>query len=290
MLVALLVFLTLSTTDSPTRRTPVGLNTAESPQVAANRVQLLLTTEVLKENYCDGPDPDLFSFRLLLRLSFRNTGKEKVILQRGGKIISAVRISKTAEDAIENRFEKTINYSVIVSDNKRQKVSRTAPLNSFAILAPGETYQTVGEVHVPVPRNQSLEAAIDPGTHYLQAAVWTWDQSQDEAGRRRKAWREQGFFWSKSLFSEPMPFAVRSESIGEDCRCADSKVGEKDAVNIAIERMKVTGYTPALYKSVVLDQSCEWQIILEPDRNKSNIPNFTVIIDKNNGKVLADFQ
>lgn len=73
-------------------RAPVHFSLVAPNTSTPSGVQLALTTEIIKETYCDGPDPDFFTLKILLGLSFQNVGLQRVILQRGGKSLLALRL------------------------------------------------------------------------------------------------------------------------------------------------------------------------------------------------------
>jgi hypothetical protein len=257
---------------------------------SADSAKLLLTTKILKEHYCDSPDPDFVTLRLLLRLSFANAGNQKVILQRGGKSVPVARVSKTVEDSVAKRFENTINYTIITSSSEPQKSTARPPLRSFAILSPGETYQTVTEISLPVARSLPMPPGINPGNHHLQIEVSMWDEAESDATLKRKTWMNDGFLWSESILSKPMSFTVRTHPNSEDCNCETAKTPELEAIEIGKARMKRSRRAPASYKSSAVSQGCEWQVVFEPVVKHHNRPSFIFIIDKHNGKVLAEFQ
>lgn len=268
----------------------VELNSWASHTTFSPTLELKLTTEILKESYCEGPDADLVMLRLLLRLSFTNKGSQKVIFQRGAKLVPVIKVSSTVEDALAGRFETIINNSIIMDDSGSEKLRKRPPLSSFTILSPGETYDTIADVSIPVPRNKPVSSIINSGEHYLQIGVWTWNDSPAEARQRRATWKREGFLWSESVLSYPMRFLVRSQPIAEDCSCALAKVGETKATAIATDRLKAKGYSVIFYKSMVIGQGCEWQIIFQPTKTHANKPSLVFMIDKNTGRTLAEYE
>lgn len=269
-------------------RVPIQLDVAFQSISTSSNAQISLTSEILKETYCDGPDPDLFTLKILLGVSFENVGTERIILQRGQKLTSVVRVSSSLEDALANRFETTINNSIITTSHGPSAMVKRPPLSSFAFLSPGENYNTITEVSIPVPRNKPLPPAINAGTHYLQVGVWTWNESRAEAKLRERLWKKEGLLWSESLFSKPMPITVRTQPIAEDCNCQTAKIGRLAAVEIANQRMRDLGRPLKLHKSTLVSQGCEWQVVFDPKDHNSLASVF--IIDKVNGRVLAEFQ
>lgn len=250
---------------------------------------LELVSEVIKETYCESPDPDLFTLRLLLRLSFTNISDQEIILERGRKSVPVVRISKTAEDAVASQFETTIDNQIITSNQKARIVRKKPPLGSFVILTSGQRYETTAEVSIPVSRTDRVTSIISTGSHYLQVGVWTWDESRNEAEARRKVWQREGFLWFESMFSKPMQFTVSAQGKRSDCRCEHSRISESDAIAIASEQMQASNRATASYKSVALAQGCEWQIVFEPRTRRREKPSVIFIIDRDSGNILGEF-
>lgn len=289
----LTVLLSVSPVSSPEHaRIRVRSNLADSLGITVTNASdqpLELVTEIIKQTYCDGPDPELASLRLLLRLSFTNIGKQRLILERGTKSVPVIRISKTAEDAIAKRFESTINNYIIPADSKAQRVGKNPPLGRFAILAPGQSYNTITEVDVSVPRANPVPSIINPGTHYLQIGVWTWDGTQRDAKVKRRAWQAAGFLWSESVFSKPMSFSVTYQPKPADCRCENAKIRESDAIDIARKRFQALSHATTSYKSDAVPQGCVWQVVFEPTTKHAEKPSFIFIIDRDTGTVLGEF-
>lgn len=268
---------------------PTGICVALGNQVVPVDPQLQLETEIIKQTYCDGPDPDLLTKRLLLRLIFRNLGSKTIILQRGSNQVSLLRINKTLADAMAGKSEKTVNNYIITANEHRGALSTKQPLDGFLVLKSGDTYGTIADVSIAVPRLAHVDAGVDPGSHYLQIAVWTWDQSQAKAEAMRKKWHAKGMLWSETILSTPMPFTVLPQPKPEDCRCDNSKVNRSGALAIAQKQMTSSKVQASLFRSTAFAQGCEWHVILTP-RHKGHRTSRRYVIDKNTGIVLAESQ
>lgn len=284
----LVVISLLCALSSHAARAPVYFSLVAQNTSTPSNVQLALSTEILKETYCDGPDPDFLTLRILLGLSFQNLGNRRVILQRGSKSTASVKVSKSVEDALANRFETTIDISTITNGHSRSARAKKPPLTSFVMLSPGESYKTITEFSLPVPRDKPLPVGVSPGTHYLQVEIWTWDEPQSEAIFTRRLWEKEGFLWSNALLSKPMPFTVQARPQGENCNCPSVRVGRLAAIEIAHQKMKALGRPVQSADGVAVSQACEWQIVLAA--KDPNSPASIFIIDKVTGKVLAEFQ
>lgn len=247
---------------------------------------LRLNTEIIKQSYCDGPDPELLSLRLLLRLSFANIGKQTIVLERGSKQVPAVKISKTAEDAVADHFEETFNNNIVTSNDGAFRLLKRPTAGRFVFLKPGEIYKSIADVTVPVPRANLVSATVDPGSHYLQVEVWTWDESQIETKMIRQKWALGGILWSKNILSNPMRFDVTAAPKPEDCTCSSSNLAEERALKIATTHLNESKRSSKAYRAVELEQGCEWQVVFQPHRKNANKPSVTYLIDKSTGKVL----
>lgn len=251
--------------------------------------QLQLETEIIKQSYCDGPDPDLLTMRLLLRLFFRNSGSKSIILERASNQVSLLRINKTLADAIAGKSEKTVNNYIITGNEHHRAFFPTQPLDGFVVLKPGDTYKTVNDVSISVPRLAPVTAGIDPGSHYLQIAVWAWDQSQAKAEAIRRKWHDKGILWSETILSTPMAFIVPPQPKPEDCRCENSKINRDEALAIAKRQMTPSKVKSSLLKPITFAQGCEWHVILTR-RYKGARTIRHYVIDKNTGIVLEELQ
>lgn len=251
--------------------------------------QLQLETEIIKQTYCDGPDSDLITMRLLLRLLFRNLGSKSIILERGSKQVPLIRISKTLAEAIAGKPEKTVDNYIITANEHDRVPSNTQPLDGFVVLKSGDTYKTIADVSIAVPRLAQVAAGVDPGSHYLQVTVWTWEQSQAKAEVMRRKWHEKGILWSETLLSIPMAFAVQAQPKPEDCRCENSKINRKEALAIVNKQMTSSKKELSLFRPITFAQGCEWHVILIP-RHKGTRTSRRYVIDKNSGIVLEELQ
>jgi hypothetical protein len=251
---------------------------------------LQLVTEIIKQTYCDGPDPELLSLRFLLRLSFTNIGKRQLILERGQKQVPVIRVSKTAENAIVHRFEATINNYIITGNSMAPTSLKIRTFSSLVVLPPGESYRTIAEVSVLVPRANPAPSVINPGHHYLQIGVWTWDESQREAKVIRRKWRKKGILWSQTVESKPMPFTVVPQPNPEDCRCPDPKINQVQAIDIAARKMSMSQQSVSSYSPTAFEQGCEWHVVFSANAKDNNRASLTYVIDKNSGKILVELR
>ena len=169
-------------------------------------------------------------------------------------------------------------------------MAKRPTLSGFVVLQPGQTYKTIADVNVLVPRANPVSSIIGPGSHYLRIGVWTWDESQEKAKRVRRKWRREGVLWSETILSKPMPFAVVTQPKPEDCYCRNPKINEDQAVNIATRRMNASIRSAIPYRPVAFEQGCEWHVVFEPSDKDANKASLIYIIDKRTGRILEELQ
>lgn len=271
-------------------RSEIGSLASPVRRVESANTELQLVTEIIKQTYCDGPDPELLTLRLLLRLTFTNVGDQRIVLERGSNQVPLVRISKTPEDAIADRVEKTFHNFIITPNERPAKSPNRPTLNRFVFLGSGDSYKSVADVDIPVPRLKPLTASVDPGSHYLQIAVWTWSEPQEKAKRMRRKWRRDGFLWSETILSKPMLFTVVQRPEPEDCRCPNPKINQDQAVDIAARQMSVSKQSVSSYNPIAFEQGCEWHVVFRANGKDSNRASLTYVIDKNSGEVLEELR
>lgn len=250
------------------------------------RLPLRLSTEILKQAYCEQPDPEMGTLRLLLLLRFTNVGDEKVILYKGSSEIPQFRVSETPEAAASGHFELDIQ-STIIESNESVLAHKGGPdPNLFVNLQPKDSHETVASVSIPIARDKPMQAAISPGSHYLQIVVWTWPGAREDAERLSKEWRGKGTLWSSNLTSESMLFAARHGEAPGDCECKDVGIAKDTAIALVRKDVLATYGPLGPYKIEVLENGCEWDVIYEISNRRSTRITLRYIIDKQAGKIL----
>jgi hypothetical protein len=148
-----------------------------------------------------------------LKLTFRNTGRQPVILSKR-ILMGGFGVSSNSADAAARKYKTSVRYSDFAGAGESGfGLNPPADLSRFAILRPGETYDSEEEVTIHT-RSDELPSTrrrigvdLNDGTHFLRIAVGTWPYVADPEPIRQ-VWKDKGFLWSGSLLSEPMPFSV----------------------------------------------------------------------------------
>jgi hypothetical protein len=175
---------------------------------AGSKARLQLTTTIIRRVSCS---PDLFG--LSLRLTFRNSGSEAVIIdKRSFWVRSLISTSVQAAGA-----KKYIDWSR--GDMWGSLPFGPTDLSDFVILKPGEVYDFEKETRTSFmvsddPANPFHR--LRPGDYFLQIEVATWAYL-DDARPFRQRWKDKGYLWSEGLTSEPMPFTIEQSRPIEKC-------------------------------------------------------------------------
>ncbi len=195
---------------------PYSLVSAATP---LEEPALQLTTEILRQRYCEG-DSELDGLDLELRLRYRNVGSQPLILYKGSEDVYQVKVSSGPADAARGKYE--VNASLTrYTDAGAWEASESSLNRMFVILRPGETYEAKTRARVFVTREgvrRKIEGSVGNGEHYLQVTIPTWHSPQELAERLRKKWGRKGFLWTTSVTSLPMAFTVEPKRTAEDCK------------------------------------------------------------------------
>lgn len=166
---------------------------------------LQLTTEVLEAKFCASD-----YLRLKLRLRFFNASSEPVILYRQSNSIMTYFISRDANAAEQEKYEQ--KYSPLQRTvESPESIDTDGPdERTFIILQAGNFFEVTSQADLPFifDGKNNDEDLLRPGSHVLQIRIRTWQESPELAGRLRERWQRQGYLWTKSLVSRPMPFNV----------------------------------------------------------------------------------
>lgn len=169
-------------TDTKVRTGPAAL--------ADTKKQLVFTTIIVKQWSC-GPN----QLGLALKLRFKNTGKNPVILSK--KIfIGSFMVSRNLDDAAAKKYALSIRYSDF--DVGPGDGFYTPDLSRFVLLRQGEVYESEESISFPTrlvsePGARPFpEIDISEGTHLLQIVVGTWPYVADPKPIR-KEWKGKVF-------------------------------------------------------------------------------------------------
>ena len=175
------------------------------------KASLQLTTSVVKVRSCFPGH-----LGLNLKFTFRNIGREPVIVDKGSFPVRTL-VARSLKAVAAKKYEQEINahlYADIFPMNPTD-------MSNFAILQPGEAYDLQNEqtrVSLYIDDGaRSSKGDLRPGSYFLQIEVATWTYLEDAEQFRRK-WQANGLLWAGGVTSEPMPFTVEQNRPIEKCR------------------------------------------------------------------------
>ena len=163
--------------------------------------KLQLKTSIVEERYCSTGD-----LQLVLRLTFKNVGRQSVILYKDSKIIGRYKVSRPNARRYEIDVSpmKTLLNSGLRSDAPDE--------SSFVTLRSGQSHSIDVDLHLAIYDGmKSTEHFLRPGVHILCIAVWTWYYQPSSAKAFRTRWRSKGVLWSDTVESMPMVFSVEKQ-------------------------------------------------------------------------------
>ncbi|HZS05600.1 MAG TPA: hypothetical protein VFD58_12240 [Blastocatellia bacterium] len=180
------------------------------------RTSLTLTTALVSERFCFG-DGEVATMQIKLRLQYKNTGRRPVILYKGSNIVTSIRVSKTAGEALAGRHELSLSPAVLVSGERPIKQELD---DLFIVLRPGEAFNT--ETDVAIPFTTETGRKIFPGTvatgnHVIQIKVVTWPELPELAKEMGTRWSRSGYLWHDTIEAAPMQFAIEPEPKLQEC-------------------------------------------------------------------------
>ena len=178
---------------------------AQAPGAAQ---KLELRTEVMSQTYCSTEN-----LRLMVRLTFVNSGSETVILYRGGALIARQVVSRNLNSLLKGKYESDV--SPMLTGVIPPEVYTQPSEQYFAILKPGESYATTKETHLFVNDGPKSDFKLRPGRHFLRLRVATW--FADPAHARELSQRWNGTLWYWDVVSQPMEFTIKPYDPADTC-------------------------------------------------------------------------
>lgn len=171
---------------------------------------LQLTITVTSQRYClnkiyDGE----YDLILKLQLRYTNTGKQTLILEKGGNLITYFKTGSDLKSLAAARYGHILWMS---SNNEGVTETGSTPSSSFVALKPDEFYEIEGEMRFP-----SAKELLAKGRQYLQVVIPTWSGTDNQAHELRKRWKKTGALWYKPARSQPMEFTVEKEPKVVEC-------------------------------------------------------------------------
>jgi hypothetical protein len=163
---------------------------------------LQLTTTIDSYRYC-ADDNDLDTFRMALKLRFKNNGSKTVILYKGSNIIPHYLVDNSNQNILN------VTQEVLFSD-ERMAFDEKSYKKLFVTLPENSVYETKAQIIIPVIKNDSkkISGAIGGGKYKLQIKVSTWSERYELAEELRNNWKERGVLWYEPIWSLPMSFEI----------------------------------------------------------------------------------
>jgi hypothetical protein len=174
-------------------------------EAVSNSPDLKLTTKIIEQKYCDSDYSDMAMWRVSLQLTYTNTGRRPLILYKGSNLIYYVLVGSNERNLRNKQYEAKIHVGWITSGTKLNEGAR--PGKQFAVLNPNESYQTKGDVSIPIDLNGTTEF-IKSGEHVLQVVTETWPADEAQFDKLSRRWNHTGFLWGGNITSEPTPFSL----------------------------------------------------------------------------------
>jgi len=174
---------------------------------STNARTLELSTSVA-EAYSCAPK----SMALRLRLSYKNTGTEPLIIdKRAVKIVDRYMVSRNLKDATNRNYVVEMRAEDF-GGNYGWDAKTEPAWSGFALLQPGEAYEiddrSATTTFIVDDDRPNAKGSLFAGDYFLQVQVDTWSYSGNAVELRRR-WKDQGYLWSNPLISTPMSFSVQ---------------------------------------------------------------------------------
>ncbi len=178
--------------------------------------------ELVATRYCYG-DAEVFSVWLKLRVKYVNGTDKTLILDREiGKAWYGEKVARSLEDLAAGKYEYNPNNDWFFSDKDKlpQRPSTDSPGPDFAILAPGDTFESGINTGVIAqyenPKN--FVGSIRPGVHIFQVELSAWNHP-GEASVFAKSWRNFGELVTGVIKTEPLEIRIPSNpKVEENCK------------------------------------------------------------------------
>ena len=178
--------------------------------------KLEMTATIMDSSYCSSS-----LLRLSLKLSFQNTGTRPILLRRDGFRVGRYTVSRSLDEFRGAKYQMDVAPMMNSVGILRYKLEgKPETLQSrLVVLEPGNTHTATTEIRIPVTADERRRSqdALAVGDHLLQIVVWTWLDSESFATRSKEMLKDQGYLWTQSIHSTPIPFKVSKERVISPC-------------------------------------------------------------------------
>ena len=153
-----------------------------------------------------------------LRLRYRNTSKQKVILYKGHDLFYQTKIRAASGNPFGPYEVWVVNSRYF--DEEFEPIDQASPGKAFVTLSPGkvDVREIMIGVEVVGEKVRQGDSSIRTGDHTLQLIASTWYQSRALAQKLRLDWQRKGLLWSEPLDSRSITFRVQRPAVLAPCK------------------------------------------------------------------------
>ncbi|HEV3375482.1 MAG TPA: hypothetical protein VG051_07230 [Candidatus Acidoferrum sp.] len=179
-------------------------------------------TELISQRYCFG-DAEVFSILLRLHVKYTNRTDKTLILDKEiGKAWYEVTVARNVKDLAAGKYEynPNIDWFFTNKDQLPKKPSLATPGPDFAVLTPGQTFESEIDTSVVAQYDsgKDVAGAIRSGVHIFQMQLSAWNRP-GLPSEFEKSWRQKGQIVTALIKTEPMEIRVPSNpKVENDCK------------------------------------------------------------------------
>lgn len=191
---------------------------AAGGRTGAQSAPVEVTAEIVGQRYC-AVSPALTSLQINLRVRYRNTGTQKLILYKGHDLFFQTKVRAAAPDAKGARPYEVTYLNSRYFDEEFEPIEQATPSRVFAVLRPGAAYEremTVGVAVAGEGAERGVQAVAE-GEHTLQLIISTWYKSRPLAEKLRARWQDRGLLLIDPVTTLPVKLSVKKPAAPPPC-------------------------------------------------------------------------
>jgi hypothetical protein len=178
--------------------------------------------ELVGTRYCYG-DAEMYSVWLKLRVGYVNRTDKTLILDKEiGKAFYSDKVAANLEDLAAGKYEYSPIKDWFFTDKDKlpDRPSTDSPGPDFAILAPGDTFQS--EINTGViaqyENPKAFAGSIRSGVHVYQMELSAWNHP-GEASVFAESWRKFGELVTGVIKTDPLEIRIPSDpKVEKECK------------------------------------------------------------------------
>lgn len=216
--------------SGPRRNCHVGPETtavADTGQLAS----LTVTVPANEIRYCQG-DNEVYTAHLRLALHYTNIGSENLILFKPVQPIEIDNgvIAQDLEKLKGKEYEAALGYDVFREPLVNLDFASEPDMRRFVIVRPGESFDILGALAIPVRAKQipEIPGTIPTGSHFMTIEVVNWPFSDDIGRQLRVRWVKTGILLYEQLKTTPFRFTIPSNPHLADCSEGNADSGRAE--------------------------------------------------------------